>query len=216
MCYNALTDDGESEAAGLDDAAGSETGRLRRLERAIREVLEAVGEDPDRPGLRETPQRAARMLLEIFAGLGTDPAGELTVTHEPGAEDLVVVRDIPLHSMCEHHLLPFTGRVHVAYLPAEGRLTGLSKLARLVEGFARRPQVQERLTDQVADAIDGRLRPRGVAVVVEAEHLCMVMRGARAEGSRAVTVAVRGLFARDPAERAAVLSLLGHREPARP
>lgn len=187
--------------------------RLERLERAIRELLEAIGEDPSRPGLRQTPERAARMYLEIFSGLHTDPADELTITYEEGAEDLVVVRDIPLHSMCEHHLLPFTGRVHIAYLPAEGRLTGLSKLARLVEGFARRPQVQERLTDQIADAVDARLRPRGVAVVVEAEHLCMIMRGARAEGSKAVTMAVRGLYARDPAERAAVLSVLGRRYP---
>ena len=198
----------------MQDVPEPDSERLSRLRRAIREVLEAVGEDPDRPGLRETPERAARMLLEVFSGLHEDPAEALTVTYEEGARDLVVVRDIPLHSMCEHHLLPFTGRVHIAYLPDGGRLTGLSKLARLVEGYARRPQVQERLTEQIADAVDARLRPRGVAVVVEAQHLCMIMRGARAEGSRAVTVAVRGLYARDAAERAAVLHLLGRREAA--
>ena len=196
----------------MEHTPGGEQGRLQRLERAIRDLLEAIGEDPTRPGLRQTPERAARMYLEIFSGLHVDPAEELTVTYEEGADDLVVVRDIPLHSMCEHHLLPFTGRVHIAYLPAEGRLTGLSKLVRLVEGYARRPQVQERLTDQIADAVDVRLRPRGVAVVVEAEHLCMIMRGARAEGSKAVTMAVRGVYAKDPSERAAILSLLGHRE----
>lgn len=194
----------------------NESQRLQRIERAIRDLLEAIGEDVNRPGLRQTPQRVARMYLEIFSGLHADPAEELTVTCEEGAEDLVAVRDIPLHSLCEHHLLPFTGQVHIAYLPAEGRLTGLSKLARLVEGYARRPQVQERLTHQIADAVDARLRPRGVAVLVEAEHLCMIMRGARAEGSRAVTVAVRGLYARDPAQCAAVLALLGQRQPRAP
>lgn len=199
----------------MDEAPDVDPQRLERIRRAVREILEAVGEDPDRPGLRETPERAARMLVEIFAGVHQEPADELTLTYEEGAEDLVVVRDIPLHSMCEHHLLPFTGRVHIAYLPAGGRLTGLSKLARLVEGYARRPQVQERLTNQIADAVETRLRPRGVAVVVEAEHLCMIMRGARAEGSRAVTMAVRGLYERDPGERTAVLALLGHREPRR-
>ncbi len=199
----------------MDEAPDVDPQRLERIRRAVREILEAVGEDPDRPGLRETPDRAARMLVEIFAGVHEEPADELTLTYEEGAEDLVVVRDIPLHSMCEHHLLPFTGRVHIAYLPAGGRLTGLSKLARLVEGYARRPQVQERLTNQIADAVEARLRPRGVAVVIEAEHLCMIMRGARAEGSRAVTMAVRGLYERDPAERTAVLALLGHREPRR-
>ncbi|HEY8424549.1 MAG TPA: GTP cyclohydrolase I FolE [Limnochordales bacterium] len=199
----------------MDEAPDVDPQRLERIRRAVREILEAVGEDPDRPGLRETPERAARMLVEIFAGVHQEPADELTLTYEEGAEDLVVVRDIPLHSMCEHHLLPFTGRVHIAYLPDGGRLTGLSKLARLVEGYARRPQVQERLTNQIADAVETRLRPRGVAVVIEAEHLCMIMRGARAEGSRAVTMAVRGLYERDPAERTAVLALLGHREPRR-
>ncbi|WP_324669341.1 GTP cyclohydrolase I FolE [Geochorda subterranea] len=199
----------------MDEAPDVDPQRLERIRRAVREILEAVGEDPDRPGLRETPDRAARMLVEIFAGVHEEPADELTLTYEEGAEDLVVVRDIPLHSMCEHHLLPFMGRVHIAYLPAGGRLTGLSKLARLVQGYARRPQVQERLTNQIADAVEARLRPRGVAVVIEAEHLCMIMRGARAEGSRAVTMAVRGLYERDPAERTAVLALLGHREPRR-
>ncbi len=195
----------------MQGTADGESQRLQRIERAIREILEAVGEDVTRPGLRQTPQRAARMYLEILSGLHADPVQELTITHEEGAGDLVAVTDIPLHSLCEHHLLPFTGRVHIAYLPAEGRLTGLSKLARLVEGYARRPQVQERLTHQIADAIEARLRPRGVAVLVEAEHLCMIMRGARAEGSRAVTMAVRGLYAQDPAERAAVTALLRRR-----
>lgn len=187
--------------------------RLERLKEAVRTLLEAIGEDVSRPGLDQTPERVARLYLELFSGLRADPAAQLTVVQEESARDLVVVRDIPVHSMCEHHLVPFTGWAHIAYLPSEGRITGLSKLARLVDGFARRPQVQERLTHQIADALESRLQPRGVVVVVEAVHLCMVMRGARAEGSRAVTVAVRGLYDRDPAERAALLSLLSHRRP---
>ncbi|MEW6047851.1 MAG: GTP cyclohydrolase I FolE [Bacillota bacterium] len=187
--------------------------RLERLKEAVRTLLEAIGEDVSRPELDQTPERVARLYLELFSGLRADPAAELTVVQEESARDLVVVRDIPVHSMCEHHLVPFTGWAHIAYLPSEGRITGLSKLARLVDGFARRPQVQERLTHQIADALESRLQPRGVVVVVEAVHLCMVMRGARAEGSRAVTVAVRGLYDRDPAERAALLSLLSHRRP---
>ncbi|MBE3599352.1 MAG: GTP cyclohydrolase I FolE [Limnochordaceae bacterium] len=182
--------------------------RLRRLEEAVKTILANIGEDPGRPGLAQTPERVARMYLELFSGLGSDPAEQLTVLEEEGAGDLVIVRDIPLYSMCEHHLIPFIGRAHVAYLPDQGRITGLSKIARLVEGYARRPQVQERLTRQLADAIEARLAPRGVAVVVEAEHLCMVMRGVRAHGSRVVTVAVRGLFASDPAEREQVIAQL--------
>ena len=178
------------------------------VQAAVRTLLQAVGEDPARPGLRETPERVARMYAELFAGLWSDPAAELTVTDEPEAEGLVVVRDIPLYSMCEHHLLPFIGRVHVAYLPEGGRITGFSRVVRMVEGYARRPQVQERLTEQVADAIWRRLRPKGVAVAAEAEHLCMVMRGVRAPGSRAVTTAFRGIFESDPQARREALALL--------
>jgi GTP cyclohydrolase IA len=181
------------------------------VRRAVRDLLTAVGEDPDRDGLVGTPDRLARSFAEIFAGLAEDPADHLEAVFDIGHEEMVLVRDIPLYSMCEHHLLPFHGVAHVGYIPAEnGRVTGLSKLARLVEGYARRPQVQERLTSQIADALVDRLAPRGVIVIVEAEHLCMSMRGVRKPGSRTITSAVRGQMRR-AATRAEAMSLLVNR-----
>lgn len=181
-----------------------------RLAAAVREILLAVGEDPDRDGLRETPERVARMYAEIFSGLREDPGEHLSVTFEAEHDEVVLVRDIDLYSVCEHHLVPWFGKAHVAYIPGEdGRVTGLSKLARLVEGYARRPQVQERLTSQVADTLVRVLDPTGVLVVVEAEHLCMSMRGVRKPGAITVTSAVRGHFLTSAAARAEVLSLIG-------
>ena len=181
-----------------------------RIEKAVREILAAIGEDPDRDGLLRTPARVAEMYAEICAGLSEDPAQHLVVTFEADHDEMVLVRDIALYSICEHHLIPFHGRAHVAYIPGDdGRITGLSKLARLVDGFAKRPQVQERLTTQIADAIVGALAPRGAFVMIEAEHLCMSMRGVRKPGTLTVTSAVRGLFKENPATRAEVMSLLG-------
>jgi len=180
-----------------------------RVERAVREILLAIGEDPDRDGLVRTPARVADMFTEIFSGLGEDPAGYLTVRFDADHDEMVMVRDIPLYSSCEHHLLPFIGKAHVAYIPGDdGRITGLSKLARLVDGFARRPQVQERLTTQIAETIDTVLKPKGVLVVIEAEHLCMSMRGVRKPGSLTVTSAVRGLFKTNAATRAEAMGFI--------
>lgn len=166
-----------------------------RIEAAVLEILEAIGEDPTRDGLRDTPSRVARMYAEIFSGLREQPEHHLTTTFEVEHDEMVMVKDIPLYSCCEHHLLPWIGTAHVAYIPNDsGRVTGLSKLARLVDAYARRPQVQERLTSQIADEIDRGLTPKGVMVVIEAEHLCMSMRGVRKPGSTTVTSAVRGLF----------------------
>lgn len=168
---------------------------LERITKAVREILDAIGEDPDRDGLQDTPERVARMYAEICSGLHEDPADHLTVTFESSHDEMVMVRDIPLYSLCEHHLIPFVGKAHVAYIPGkDGRITGLSKIARLVDGYSRRPQVQEQLTVQIADAMEGTLEPRGVMVVMEAEHLCMSMRGIQKSGSTTVTSAVRGLF----------------------
>lgn len=179
-----------------------------RAEAAIRELLIAVGEDPDREGLRDTPQRVAKSYDELLAGLDQDPADVLTAEFEVGHDELVLVKDIELWSMCEHHLVPFFGVAHVGYIPSEGgRVTGLSKLARLVDVYARRPQVQERLTTQIAEALVSRLQPRGVIVVIEAEHLCMAMRGVRKGGAKTVTSAVRGQL-RDPATRAEAMGLI--------
>lgn len=178
------------------------------VRQAIRDLLIAVGEDPDREGLKDTPARMGRAYREIFSGLHDEPADVLSATFDIGHQELVLVRDIPMYSMCEHHLLPFHGLAHVGYIPAaDGKVTGLSKLARLVEGYARRPQVQERITSQVADALTERLGARGVIVVVEAEHMCMSMRGVRKPGSRTVTSAVRGIM-REPATRAEAMSLI--------
>jgi GTP cyclohydrolase I len=180
-----------------------------RIERAVREILEAIGEDPDRDGLVRTPVRIAKMYEEIFAGLREDPSHHLTVTFEADHDEMVMVRDIPLHSMCEHHLVPFAGRAHVAYIPgSDGRITGLSKIARLVDGFAKRPQVQERLTTQIADALVEVLSPSGVLVLIEAEHFCMSMRGVKKPGSLTITNAVRGLFKSNAATRAEAMSLI--------
>jgi len=180
---------------GRDRASIDSPMDLPRIEKAVREILEAIGEDPDRDGLQDTPERVSRMYAEIAAGLHDDPAEHLTVTFEAGHDEMVMVRDIPLYSFCEHHLIPFIGKAHVAYIPGvEGRITGLSKIARLVDGYSRRPQVQEKLTMQIADAMETTLEPRGVMVVVEAEHLCMSMRGIQKSGSTTVTSAVRGLF----------------------
>lgn len=190
---------GATEAQGYD---------AERVECAVRELLAGLGEDPNRDGLRETPARVARSFAEIFGGLHEDPADHLDKVFDVGHQEMVLVRDIPMYSMCEHHLLPFHGVAHVGYIPAsDGRVTGLSKLARLVEGFARRPQVQERLTSQIADALANRLGADGVIVVVEAEHLCMSMRGVRKPGSHTVTSAVRGTM-HDPATRSEAMSLI--------
>jgi GTP cyclohydrolase I len=190
---------------------GSATVDKDRIERAVREILLAIGEDIDRDGLRRTPRRVADMYAEILGGLyEEDPARHLVVTFEADHDEMVMVRDIPLFSICEHHLVPFHGKAHVAYIPgADGRITGLSKLARLVDGFARRPQVQERLTTQIADAIADVLQPLGVFVVIEAEHLCMSMRGVRKPGATTVTSAVRGMFKDNPATRAEAMAFLG-------
>jgi GTP cyclohydrolase I len=183
---------------------------LERLERAVREILFAIGEDPDRDGLQRTPQRVAEMYAEICSGMQEDPSQHLVVTFEANHDEMVLVRDIPLYSICEHHLAPFHGQAHVAYIPGDdGRITGLSKLARLVDGYAKRPQVQERLTTQIADAIVDVLQPRGAFVMIEAEHLCMSMRGVRKPGSLTLTSAVRGLFKDSAATRAEVMALIG-------
>lgn len=196
-------------ASQLDADVAKDGVDLDRIERAVREILLAVGEDPDRDGLKQTPARVARSYAEIFSGLHVEPKDILATVFEEDHEELVLVKDIELYSTCEHHLVPFHGVAHVGYIPGEhGRITGLSKLARLVEAYARRPQVQERLTSQVADAMMERLDPHGVIVVVECEHLCMSMRGVRKPGARTVTSAVRGLFSRSAAARAEAMSLI--------
>jgi GTP cyclohydrolase I len=180
-----------------------------RIEAAVREILLAIGEDPDRDGLLATPHRVARMYEEIFSGLREDPGAHLSVVFEADHDEMVMVSDIPIYSVCEHHLVPWFGRAHVAYIPNEdGRITGLSKLARLIDGYSKRPQVQERLTTQVADRIQEVLAPRGVLVVVEAEHLCMSMRGVRKPGTTTVTSAVRGLMRDSAAARNEAMSFI--------
>jgi GTP cyclohydrolase I len=182
---------------------------LPRAEAAVRELLLALGEDPDREGLQKTPARVARSYAEVWGGLHVDPADVLETTFDENHDELVLVKDIPLYSTCEHHLVPWHGTAAVGYIPGlDGRITGLSKLARVVDLYARRPQVQERLTSQIADAIEDRLKPRGVIVVIQAEHLCMAMRGIRKPGSQTMTSAVRGLFRNDPRSRAEALSLI--------
>jgi len=182
---------------------------LRKIERAVHEILEAIGEDPDRDGLLETPARVARFYSEVTAGLREDPTAHLSKVFEADHDEMVMVRDIPLYSMCEHHLVPFFGKAHVAYIPnGQGKITGLSKIARLVDSYARRPQVQERLTKQIANALNDSLEPRGVFVVVEAEHMCMSMRGIRKPGSSTVTSAVLGLFRDSAATRAEAMKFI--------
>ena len=181
----------------------------KKIEEGVRLILEGIGEDPEREGLLETPARVARMYEEVFAGLTEDPARHFETTFDEHHEGMVLVRDIPFYSMCEHHLVPFFGKAHVAYIPAaDGRVCGLSKLARLVEAFARRPQVQERLTTQIADTLIEQLDPQGVIVVMEAEHMCMSMRGVKKPGSKTITSAVRGAFEKSQATRAEALSLI--------
>jgi len=180
-----------------------------RVEAAVRELLTAIGEDPDRDGLRRTPERVTRAYAEQFAGLYLDPSAVLETTFDENHEEMVLVKDIEMYSTCEHHLVPFHGVAHVGYIPnSDGRITGLSKLARLVDLYAKRPQVQERLTSQIADALVSRLEPRGAIVVIEAEHLCMSMRGIRKPGARTVTSAVRGMFQNQPSTRAEAMSLI--------
>jgi GTP cyclohydrolase I len=180
-----------------------------RIAAAVTEILEAIGEDPQRDGLKETPRRLANMYAELFEGLYLDPVDDIDVVFDVGHDEMIMVRDIPLFSLCEHHLIPFIGKAHVAYIPnEEGQITGLSKLARVVDTLARRPQVQERLTTQIADAIGEALDPKGVLVVIEAEHLCMSMRGIRKPGSQTVTSAVRGQFRRSEATRAEAMGLI--------
>lgn len=181
----------------------------QRIEKAVKEILLAIGEDPEREGLLETPSRVARMYEEIFSGLESNPEQHLKIFHEPQQHnELVLVRDIPLYSVCEHHLLPFVGKAHIAYIPDKGKIIGLSKFARIVDCFARRPQVQERLTAQIADFLYKNMEPLGVAVVIEAEHLCMTMRGARAAGATTMTSALRGSMRSDAKTRSEVMALL--------
>ena len=181
---------------------------IRRIEKAIREILKAIGEDPGREGLRETPGRVARMYAEVFSGIGEDPAKLLKVFHAENHQEMVIVKSISLYSICEHHLIPFMGEAHVAYIPGQGKVTGLSKLARVVDVLAKRPQVQERLTTQIAETLMERLNPKGVLVIIEAEHLCMSMRGVRKPGSITVTSAVRGVLRKSASTRAEALALI--------
>jgi len=183
-----------------------------RIERAVLELLDALGEDPTRDGLIKTPHRVAKMYEELFAGFGENPADHLEVTFAADHDEMVMVRDIPFASLCEHHLIPFIGKAHVAYIPGDdGRITGLSKLARLVDGYAKRLQVQERMTTEIADAVENALAPKGVLVVVEAEHLCMSMRGVKKSGTSTVTSAVRGLFRSDASTRMEAMQFVrGH------
>lgn len=182
-----------------------------RIERAVREILEAIGENPEREGMKETPARVARMYGEIFAGLHLDVQDSIRVFNEPDHDEMILVRDIPFYSMCEHHLLPFIGKAHVVYIPQGGRILGLSKIARIVDVMSKRPQLQERLTSQIADTLMRAVDPLGVAVVVEAEHLCMTMRGIRKPGALTVTSALRGLCKKDARSRAEVMSLIQSR-----
>lgn len=183
----------------------------QKIETAVRMILEAIGEDPDREGLVETPKRVARMYEEIFAGLDQNPDDFFSVIFSEEHEELVLVKDIPFFSTCEHHLVPFFGKAHIGYIPRGGRVVGLSKLARAVEAVARRPQLQERITAEIADSINKKLDPHGVIVVIEAEHMCMTMRGVKKPGSKTITSAVRGVLAEDPTSRAEALSLIGLR-----
>lgn len=180
----------------------------RKIETAVKMILEGIGEDPDREGLIDTPKRVARMYEEIFGGLHRDPREDLSIFFNEEHEEMVIVKDIPVYSMCEHHLLPFFGKAHVVYIPKNGRITGISKLARVVDSFSKRPQLQERLTSQVADTLMETLDPLGVLVVIEANHMCMTMRGVRKPGSVTVTSAVRGIFRKNKATRAEAISLV--------
>ena len=182
---------------------------IEKIEGAVKDILEAIGEDPQREGLQKTPQRVAKMYSEIFSGIDKDPKKELELHFEDeGYEELVLLKDISFYSICEHHLIPFFGKAHIAYIPKDGRVTGLSRLAKLIEGLAKRPQLQERLTKKAADAIMEVLKPHGVAVVIEAEHMCMTMRGLEKTGSKTITSAIRGLFKEDVGARNEVMNLI--------
>ncbi|WP_141433343.1 GTP cyclohydrolase I FolE [Bacillus sp. 03113] len=181
---------------------------LAQIEDAVRLIIEAIGENPNREGLLDTPKRVAKMYAEVFSGLNDDPKEYFETVFGEDHEELVLVKDIPFFSMCEHHLVPFFGKAHVAYNPRNGKITGLSKLARAVEAVARRPQLQERITATIADAIQDKLEPHGVMVVIEAEHMCMTMRGVKKPGAKTVTTAVRGLYKEDSKARAEILSLI--------
>jgi GTP cyclohydrolase I len=180
----------------------------KKIEKAVREILSAIGEDVNREGLKDTPQRVARMYADLFSGLHKDPGKEISIFHNEDHEEMIMVKNIPFYSMCEHHLVPFIGKAHVVYIPTRGKVTGLSKLVRVIEAFAKRPQVQERLTSQIADCLMDRLQPRGVLIVIEAEHLCMSMRGVKKPGAVTTTSAVRGVFQKNAKTRAEALSLI--------
>ncbi|MGT2935652.1 GTP cyclohydrolase I FolE [Streptococcus castoreus] len=179
-----------------------------KAEAAIYQLLKAIGENPDREGLLETPKRVIKMYTEMFAGLEKDPKEEFTAVFTEHHEDVIIVKDISFYSMCEHHLVPFYGKAHIAYLPSDGRVTGLSKLARAVEVASKRPQLQERLTSQIADALVDALHPKGVLVMIEAEHLCMTMRGIKKPGSKTLTTTTRGLYRENRAERQEIMALI--------
>ncbi|MGM0874001.1 MAG: GTP cyclohydrolase I FolE [Bacillota bacterium] len=181
---------------------------FEQIEHAVKLILEAIGEDPKREGLLDTPKRVAKMYAEVFSGLNDDPSEHFKTIFGEDHEELVLVKDIPFYSMCEHHLVPFYGKAHVAYIPKGGKVTGLSKLARAVEAVSKRPQLQERITSTIADSINESLEPHGVMVVVEAEHMCMTMRGVKKPGSQTITSAVRGIFRKDESARAEVLSFI--------
>ncbi len=181
---------------------------LPKIENAVREILEAIGEDPDREGIRETPQRVARMYAEIFSGLHRDISKDIKVFHEEGNDEMILIGDIPFYSMCEHHLLPFHGKAHVVYIPRDGKILGLSKVARIVDTLSRKPQLQERLTSEIADKITEAVDARSVCVIIEAEHLCMTMRGIRKPGSKTVTSAMRGGCRTDARTRNEALALI--------
>lgn len=182
----------------------------KKIEEAVYQLLEALGEDPNREGLLDTPKRVARMYQEMFAGLNEDPKDQFTAVFSEGHEEVVLVKDIPFYSMCEHHLVPFHGLAHVAYIPSDGRVTGLSKLARAVEVASKRPQLQERLTDQIANALEEALKPKGVLVMIEAEHMCMTMRGIKKPGSKTVTRVVRGVCQSDKETRQEIIAMIHH------
>jgi len=181
---------------------------LEKISRAVRDILEAIGENPNREGLKKTPERIAKMYEELLFGIDKDPKDYIDIFYEGEHDELVLVKDIPFHSLCEHHFLPFVGKAHVAYIPKDGRVTGLSKLAKVVEIVAARPQLQERITKVVADTIMDVLKPYGVAVIIEAEHMCMSIRGIKKTGSKTVTSAMRGIFRKDPSSRAEVMTLI--------
>jgi GTP cyclohydrolase I len=183
----------------------------KKIEKAVKEILIAIGEDIDREGIKDTPARVAKMYAELFSGLQKDPGKEISIFHNEDHEEMVMVKDIPFYSMCEHHLVPFIGKAHIVYIPKKGHVTGLSKLVRVIEAFAKRPQVQERLTTQIADLLMNKLKPHGVFVIIEAEHLCMSMRGVKKPGTITTTSAVRGIFRKNSTTRSEALALLNNR-----